>query len=903
MANNTKMNISYTIKAIDKFTAVHKRLSRQLEDLEKQAEQLERVHTLNMDANTSTAESRLDRLEDQAERLDRTHTVDVDADTASASAQLERLIGVAERIEQTLTVDVDADTRQAENQLNRVQRAIAKINNNVVVKLTVQGFSDARRRINKISDLSRDLGEIGQGMGFGAIFAAIAPSLEVLAGGLGAIASAATPAALGIAGLAAVAIPVITKLATKYSDLTDARQKLSEAKTEEEIAKATEKLNTVTARFTETELKAADALDKFNGFFKDFSAQFNEPILTIFIQSLGTAQNLLTLLAPAIQGTANAVSNLLAAFNQNLEAEDMRTFFTWVGETAGPNIEKLLTGVGNFVAGFANLMVAFDPLAQSFLDGFVNMSEAFRDWAAGLEENQAFQDFLDTVQANAPAVLAFFGTLIVFLWNLVVAMAPFATAVMEAMTKVFDAFNNSSEGFKTFVGIALTVIAVLMMIWAPVVILASLFGQFLVPAIGLLWRAFGILVTFIRGPVMAIIATIGRALLAFALTPVGAVILAIIGLAMIIYANWDAISAWTKNVWNNVLPTSVTDGAEKIWKVVSDTWDKIFGKVSAKGSETSSSVATETSSIASSFGSAMPKAESTVDSSFSNMFSSVGNNMGLMQGSVDEGMSGITTGVDSNLVGLEELFSSSMETLNTTTDTSFLDMGTSVADNMGTMETGLSDNWASITDITSNATSDMKSTTQSDFERQTSVVKVNMDIIRRTVTSTWSSILSALRSINLYSVGQNMMQGLANGISSVDVKGAVMRSVRGAVAAAKAELQIHSPSRVFEQIGIYTGEGFIGGMKQMARKVQGASEAIAVASVPNTPAYGNTWNNASTAAVPKPEKEQVAVNVNVASTPVIIDKRILGEIVYETISELNASKANRSRRFGGEPLV
>ena len=42
------------------------------------------------------------------------------------------------------------------------------------------------------------------------------------------------------------------------------------------------------------------------------------------------------------------------------------------------------------------------------------------------------------------------------------------------------------------------------------------------------------------------------------------------------------------------------------------------------------------------------------------------------------------------------------------------------------------------------------------------------------------------------------------------------------IAAAKAELEIKSPSRVFEQIGKFTGAGFIQGLKNMAGAIGGA---------------------------------------------------------------------------------
>ena len=48
--------------------------------------------------------------------------------------------------------------------------------------------------------------------------------------------------------------------------------------------------------------------------------------------------------------------------------------------------------------------------------------------------------------------------------------------------------------------------------------------------------------------------------------------------------------------------------------------------------------------------------------------------------------------------------------------------------------------------------------------------------------------------------------------------------------------------------------------------------------------------------------KQDDININIAPAPVVIDKRVLGEIIYEVVNELTQVNALRSRRFGGDPL-
>lgn len=87
----------------------------------------------------------------------------------------------------------------------------------------------------------------------------------------------------------------------------------------------------------------------------------------------------------------------------------------------------------------------------------------------------------------------------------------------------------------------------------------------------------------------------------------------------------------------------------------------------------------------------------------------------------------------------------------------------------------------------------------------------------------------------LYSAGQDLLNGLINGIRD-KVSGAV-NAVKDAVGAvidgAKNLLGINSPSRVFMEIGAYTGEGFTLGIESQQRAAQGAmSNLVAPPSVP-----------------------------------------------------------------------
>lgn len=88
--------------------------------------------------------------------------------------------------------------------------------------------------------------------------------------------------------------------------------------------------------------------------------------------------------------------------------------------------------------------------------------------------------------------------------------------------------------------------------------------------------------------------------------------------------------------------------------------------------------------------------------------------------------------------------------------------------------------------------------------------------------------MSALKAIDLTSIGSSMMSGLAAGITggSSGVVAAMSKSVADAVKTAKDQLAIKSPSKVFAEIGGYTAEGFSEGIEDGSDATTSAMEEM-----------------------------------------------------------------------------
>ncbi len=100
------------------------------------------------------------------------------------------------------------------------------------------------------------------------------------------------------------------------------------------------------------------------------------------------------------------------------------------------------------------------------------------------------------------------------------------------------------------------------------------------------------------------------------------------------------------------------------------------------------------------------------------------------------------------------------------------------------------------------------------FQRE----KIPWERAAESVVSTITDEASSLNTWTLYMDGYNTAVGLANGISAgeSEVINAVAQMCANAVAEAEYQLEINSPSKVFERIGKFTAEGFgVGYEKEM----------------------------------------------------------------------------------------
>ncbi|MBG9981750.1 tape measure protein [Aerococcaceae bacterium DSM 111020] len=245
--------------------------------------------------------------------------------------------------------------------------------------------------------------------------------------------------------------------------------------------------------------------------------------------------------------------------------------------------------------------------------------------------------------------------------------------------------------------------------------------------------------------------------------------------------------------------------------------------------------------------------ESSISSiDFSGSFSNIGDSIGTsLTTSIQTAMTTVQTSI-------QTLATTIGTTLQTSLSTAFSTLGTTLATTMATafstigttISTGLvvpiQTAMAQVTTVAQSAMQSLASAVQSgvsqavssagQFSKVTSTIQSALapapGIASAIMSATAATLASGAGAAQ--SAGAQMGAGFLAGLSSME--GAIVAkasSIASAAASAmRAALDIHSPSRVTEKLGGFTGEGFVIGLANMTKKAYKVAREFALAAVP-----------------------------------------------------------------------
>ncbi|MBC5997976.1 hypothetical protein EAI30_13675 [Romboutsia ilealis] len=182
------------------------------------------------------------------------------------------------------------------------------------------------------------------------------------------------------------------------------------------------------------------------------------------------------------------------------------------------------------------------------------------------------------------------------------------------------------------------------------------------------------------------------------------------------------------------------------------------------------------------------------------------------------------------------------------------------------------------------------------FSALAQVIKSSMSKVANAVRTGMSNAVNYLKSINLFSIGKNIIQGLVNGVKSM--ASALIRSVKGVISSAidgaKKLLGINSPSKLFRQFGEWTTEGYEIGINRGEPASTRVVEDFAENSINafTTTALPSTSNNNNNSV----DNSNYVININAGALNNEQDLYKLAEIIDRKLLEI---KERKSKMFGG----
>lgn len=316
-----------------------------------------------------------------------------------------------------------------------------------------------------------------------------------------------------------------------------------------------------------------------------------------------------------------------------------------------------------------------------------------------------------------------------------------------------------------------------------------------------------------------------------AMGPIGWITAAVVGLVVLIIANWDKIKAYTIKVWGVVSKwlssawTGIKNAASKVWsalvtlikanfelqrKIVMTVWNAIKSAASR--------IWNGIKSVLSSIWKGITSAGKTIWNGLKTFFTAWLNFQKKIWSTIWNAVKSTVSTVWKGIVSAGKSIWNGLKTFFTNFLNGLKRIFSTVWNGIKTAVTAI---WKALT-----------STAKTTFNAMKTAISNIMNNVKSKIKSIWNGVMSFFKGINLKSIGRNIIQGLINGISGM--AGALASKIKSMANAIpngmKKLLGIHSPSRVMrDQVGYHVGTGMAAGIDKSQAKVKAAAARAAKA--------------------------------------------------------------------------
>ena len=479
-----------------------------------------------------------------------------------------------------------------------------------VIDIIIQAQDRASSQFRQTSSEAKKMAAI-----IGGITIAASAMTPALLGGLGAIASLFGTAGIAAAGFGALAFTTISKTVETANQLEEAQLKANAALIAGDTkgyAKQMALVQAIMEDLTEEEKKAVVAINNLSDAWREMENKMTPTTLNLIANSTDFLRLTMTKLFPSFQGVGQSFSNMIGKMNEGITQGKADKFFEHMNTFAVPMFEMVMKSAGNILKGFSDIMIAFTPLGMDLGNGMVDLTQKFANWAAGLQSNTAFQDFVNFVKTSTPVIMQFIGNLVLTLWDIIQALAPVSIQVFELANRFMEwaresgALNTAlglvSDAIQFVVDNANWLIPLVAALWAgfktfsilisvatwiddtgkainKVIEIGKLFGSWILDAIKLLGR---LSMTLLASPWFWVVAAIA----------------AVIAIGVLLYQNWDEVKKYAQELWDKVKDAwngmtkaigdahdQMIDAVKKWWNETKQKWNETVNNAKEKAQE------------------------------------------------------------------------------------------------------------------------------------------------------------------------------------------------------------------------------------------------------------------------------------------------------------------------------
>lgn len=365
-------------------------------------------------------------------------------------------------------------------------------------------------------------------------------------------------------------------------------------------------------------------------------------------------------------------------------------------------------------------------------------------------------------------------------------------------TTVSSVFSAAWSGIQT----------VLTTIWSAIVSSASAIWAGLTSFFSTLWNGIKTVVSTVWNAIKSTLTSIWNGLKSTASSVFN-------GLKSTITTIFNAIKSTATSVWNGIKSTLTS-----IWNGLKSTATSVFNGLKS----TITTIFNAIKSTATSVWNGIKSALTTVFNAIKTAATTAFNALKSTVTSVFNAIKSVATSVWN---GIKSVVTSAVNGIKSVVTSVFNGIKSVVTSVMNGIKSVITSAWNGAKSVVTSAVNGIKSIVTSVFNSLKSVVSSAMNGVKSAIQNGWNAAKSFLTSINLVSIGKNIIQGLVNGIKSgVGAVGKAISEVAGNIKSKiKGALGIHSPSRwMRDEIGKNIDAGLAKGITAEKKAEQAAAK-------------------------------------------------------------------------------